>query len=132
MADVGDDRQPNRIFIQRFGGRGTPDASAVLLAGMLGNDLFPSRGTMGEHLAHARLEPLDVFPVQFCAVFGFALAASGAEVFVRETFLLGALQRGLFDQNPLPLVAFAGAAPFQDDGRESGIFARPSCQRRVA
>jgi len=36
----------------------------------------------------------------------------GADFFIRETFLLGALQRGLFDQNSLPLVVFAGAAPF--------------------
>jgi hypothetical protein len=67
---------------------------------------------MGEQLARARREPLDVFPVQFGAAFGFTFAAAGADVLICKTFLLSALERGLFDQNPLPLVVFAGATPF--------------------
>ena len=42
------------------------------------------------------------------------------------------MQRVLFDQQALSLVAFPGTAPLQDDGGESGELAGPAGDRGVA
>lgn len=74
---------------------------------------------MREGLPYARREPLNVFPVQLSAAFGLTFISAGADILIGEAFLFRALERGLFDQNSLPLVAFAGAAPFQDNAKSN-------------
>jgi hypothetical protein len=45
------------------------------------------------------------------AAFGFTFTPAGAYFFICQTFPLGALQRGLFDEQSLPFATFASAAP---------------------
>jgi len=76
---------------------------------------------------------IDLYELDYSeATQGLTFVAAGAHVGVFQTYLLGALERGLFDQNSLAFVAFAGAAPFQDDRRERGIFGGAAGERRVS
>jgi hypothetical protein len=97
VADMGDDGQPDGLFIQDSGGRRASNAAAVLLAGVFGNDDFSSRWAGGVELANPRRKTLLVLLVLFHPTLGLPLSAAGARLAVDQAFLFGLFQSLFFD-----------------------------------
>ncbi len=61
-----------------------------------------------------------------------ALAAAGSSLLVGQAVGLGALERVRLDEDPLPLVALAGAAEAHHDRRQAARCSRAAHERRVS
>lgn len=98
MANVGNDRQEDSLFIQSFGWSRTTDPPAVFLAGVLSDYLFAPGGAGWKQLTHAQRKALNIFLVKLHAAFGFPLSTAGTYFDIRKTFLFGALEGSFFHQ----------------------------------
>jgi hypothetical protein len=120
MPNVRHDRQAHGLLVQRLGGRGPADPTAVLQARVRGDFLLSPGRAMGEDCSHASGKVVHVAPVQLLSALGLSLPTLFSALVVGEAFLLRLLQPPFLDQQPLPFVLLAGAAPAQDDGRKGG------------
>jgi len=122
MANVRQDGQADGLFIEPLGFGGAPCPPAVLLAGMLGDDPLSAGRAGGVELSDARREPVDIVPVQLRPLHRFPFLPPGPDFGIGQTFLFGLSQRVLLDQQALPLIPLARAAPFEDYGRAPRVF----------
>ena len=132
VAHMSDDGQEDRLLVQGLRGGGSSDATAVLSAGVLRDDGFPTRRAPGKARAYLSREPFDVLVVQLRLARGSTLALTLPRLTVLEALLFRLLERRGFDEKSLTLVALASAAPLQDDGPQLRVLFRTPSQRRVA
>src|SRR5436305_5923031 len=103
VPDRRHDREEYRLLVQCAPGGRPAHPAAAAHAGVPGDGFGARSGAAGELLADALVETgseLDVFGGAADAV---ALAAAFADVLVGEALLLGLLERGLLDEDALPL-----------------------------
>jgi len=75
---------------------------------------------------------LIVFPIFFLSADRGTLTTPSADVFVGQTLLFGSFKRFFFDQQPLPFIPLAGAAPLHHDRIQNGILLCASGQRGIS
>lgn len=78
---------------------------------------------VGKELAHAPGESVYVFIILFSTALTLSFFAPFPDFTVSQAFGFSLLEGFLFDQQSLPLVLMARAAPFQDYGGQCGVFA---------
>jgi hypothetical protein len=132
MTHMRHDCHLHGIVVEAFGCRRPSDASAVLLARMLGDLLRPTGRAARVKQPDALGEPRHEFGVLFGAAFRFAVAVPCPCLGIVQALGFGALERLLLDQESLTFVPLARAAPLQDDGRERGVLAGTACQGGIA
>ena len=132
MANMSGDGQTDSPFIEILRSSRAPNTAAVLQAGVLGNGPFHAGRAVHKQLSNSHCKSLHVFSVEFDAPLRLPLSTTFARVAIGQTFVFGALQPLLLDQHTLPLVAAAGAAPLEDDGRQRRVLSRSARQRGIA
>ena len=116
MPDVSDYGESYGVLVQALGGTRASYAAAVFQAGMLGDDLISASLYAGEEFADLVSELLYVFLIEPRSPFSLSFLSQVPDFKVCETLVLGQIERSLFDQESLPLVAPPRTTPFQDHG----------------
>ena len=132
MTDVGNYGQVHRMRIQRASGGGSSHATAVAVAGVLGDLAGFLGGTSGVSLRNSLCQGGHKFAVFLLACNCRAGAGNGAGRRVGCAFVLGPGQGVFGHQETLPLVAFVPPVESHHYRRERTMFVRPPRQRRVA
>jgi len=121
----------DRSLVQAAARRGPPDPSASAHGGVPGDGLCPLPRA-------ARVQPCDLlgealpqFDILAGASLPVAFAAAHPDILVVQALLLGRIQRGFLDQQPLPLVPLARPAPPDHHGRQPAALLGPPGERRV-
>jgi hypothetical protein len=120
------------ILVEAFGRRRPSDASAVLLARMLGDLLRPIGRAARVKQPDAFGEPRHELGVLFGAAFRFTVSPFCPCLGIVQALGFGALQRLFLNQQSLTFVSLARAAPFQHDRRERRVLASTACERCIA
>ena len=118
VANMGSDSEINCFFIQLFGRCASPDASAILTAGMLCDHVLSSNRTIRIQITNASCKTYYVFRIKFGPTNRCASAPQFSCVCVSLALGLCQFNCCILYQQTLPLVTFACSAPFKDDGRE--------------
>lgn len=132
MANMSGDGQTDSPFIEILRSRRAPNTAAVLQAGVLGDGAFRAGRAVHEQRSNLLCKSLHIFAVEFDAPLRLPLSTTFARVTISQTFVFGALQSLLLDQNTLPLVAAAGAAPLENNGRQPRVLSCAARQRGIA
>ena len=131
VTNVCGDGKAHRLFGEILCGGGAPDPPAVLETGVLSDRVLRSVRTARKQLPHSLHKTLDVLAVEIRAPLGLALTMTRTRHTVGQALCFGLRQSRFLDQNALPLVAAAGAAPLEDNGGQRRVLSRPTRQRGV-
>src|SRR2546426_12215664 len=104
MPDGGDDRQLQSTLIQRAARCRPANAATTSDRRVCGNPVGFRGRAAREHIANPRGHECDQLFIFLLARPRASLATLVAQLLVRSAILLGPRNRGLFDENPLPLV----------------------------
>ena len=124
--------QSNRSLIEGPAVRGTADATAAAQTGVAGDGLRALRRAARIQPGDLGREPALELHVLVHAAPGVPFATAQPSVCVGQALLLGLVERRLFHEEALPLVALAGPTPPHDDGGEPAGLFRPPGQCGVA
>src|SRR5215475_5394299 len=131
MANVRPDRKLDRGRIELPGGRRAADPARIFQAGVSG-DLLPLRDrTARKESAQAFRELGHVLLVDFCTPHRRPLASALARVRVGQALALRLFQRGLLDENALPLVSSSRPAKADNDCIKRRVLPGAARERRV-
>src|SRR3989442_14263426 len=117
MPDGGDDRQLQSTLIRRAARCRPANAASTSERRVCGNPVGFLGRAAREHIANPRGHEWDQLFIFLLARQRASLATLGAQLLVRSAFLPGPRKRGLFDENPLPLVPVPGLAGSADNRR---------------
>ena len=123
VPDVRHDGYSHCFVIETLGRGAASHAAAVFAAGMVRDRLFAARRALGKQGPHPFGEGADVFTIELVARDRLALATPLAGRLVVETVAFGLCEGLFFHQDSLPLVAFTGRAPLENDGGKLRVLA---------
>jgi hypothetical protein len=131
VADVSYYRKTDGLGVELLGGRGSANATAAPLAGVIGDLLGFGGWAAGKARLDRRHEFGDEGLVQFIALQCGTEALPGAQVGIRQALLLCLMKRRWLDQDALALVAFAAARPLNDHCLQRGVFPGAARERGI-
>ena len=132
VANCGANCQGQRLFIEISTRLRTANAAAAPDSGVFGNGCNFGRRTAWEQLRNQLDHLRNQFAILFATLHCSPCPRCCPLIGVLNAFLLGLLQRGLFHQNSLPLVALTSPIEAHDNGGPLAVLGGPSRQSCVA
>jgi hypothetical protein len=117
MTNMGNDREPHRVYLKAFCRSRAPHSSAILPTRMLCYFKFPACRTARIEFSNPKSKLPHVNLIDFRAPLRLAFSATSSNLFVRQTLPFSFLQSSGFDQRALPFTSLPGTTPLQHHSR---------------